>query len=130
MNASAPQHRPKNFIQRIWAHVPAELPWLVLMGVAMTYIAFPIQRVLLVLWVRGYDAYVHQGIRVLKGKPARFSDGQLVPDFPDFVLAMAMFFIVGIGVTGLYLIFLNRFERRELKQVRETAMRQVDQGKV
>ena len=93
--------------------MPLELPWLLSIGLGFTFIGLPIQRVLLVLWVRGSDAYFHQGIRVLKGKPVRFSDGQLVPTFPDFIAGMAMFLIIGLIATGLYLLCLRFQERRE-----------------
>jgi hypothetical protein len=55
-------------------------------------VAWPLRNIALVLWVRGSAAY-DTGLRVLRGKPTRFSDGQLVPDLPDLVTGFVAFAI-------------------------------------
>jgi len=39
----------------------------------------------LVIWVLGREAYFRDGVRVLPGKPVRFSTGELAPQLPDMV---------------------------------------------
>lgn len=63
------------------------------LGVILFFAVFwPLRDIALVYWVRGSAAYA-AGIRVLKGKPTRFSDGQVAPNLPDFVTGMAAFLV-------------------------------------
>lgn len=65
----------------------------------------------LVWWVYGKDAYFHDGIRVMPGKPIKFSTGELVPQFPDMVTGFAFFFVVVLGLSLLVIFGLRLYER-------------------
>ena len=58
----------------------------------MFLVTWPLRDVALVYWLRGRAAYQEQGVRILKGKPTRFSTGELVPDLPDIVTGASAFF--------------------------------------
>ena len=73
---------------------------------------WPIRNALLVFWVYGSAAYFDRGIRVLPGKPIRFSDGVLAPLLPDIVTGIAFFFLTTAGLTLLIFAGLKLYERR------------------
>lgn len=85
--------------------------WLGFLAIALIYVSWPIRNFALVCWVYGSDAYYNRGIRVLPGKPVRFSNGELAPTLPDLVTGFAAFFItVGILTVLLFLV-LRIYER-------------------
>jgi hypothetical protein len=51
------------------------------------------------LWVYGREGYLNQGIRVLPGKPIRFSDGVLVPQELDILTGFGMFCLTTFGLS-------------------------------
>jgi hypothetical protein len=108
------QPKPKDLATRVFEKLSFQLGWILILGSVFIFIGLPIQRALVVLWVRGSEAYFHQGIRVLRGKPVKFSDGQLVPSVPDFVTGLAMFMLVAVGLSYL-LVFCLRFYERHRK---------------
>ena len=55
------------------------------------FVTFPFRNICIVYWVYGKTAYVHDGIRVLRSKPIKFSNGELVPLIPDVVTAISAF---------------------------------------
>ena len=107
------ESKPKDLAARVFEKTGFQFGWLLVLISMFTFIGIPAQRVLIVFWVRGSDAYFHQGIRVLKGKPVKFSDGQPVPDFPDFVTGMAMFLLVTVGLSYLLIWILRFYEKRQ-----------------
>jgi hypothetical protein len=61
---------------------------------------------MLVYWVKGKVAYETLGIRVLPGKPTKFSSGDVVPEFPDIVTGFSAWILACIiGLTLAWLIF-------------------------
>src|SRR4051794_7525672 len=78
----------------------------------MTAILWPLRNALLVCWVHGRDAYFRDGLRVLPGKPIRFTNGELVPDWPDFVTGAALFLTVTFSLTALLILLLRAYEHR------------------
>jgi hypothetical protein len=85
--------------------------WLLFLLVVVLFVSWPIRNILLVWWVRGLDAYFSDGIRVLSGKPTRFSDGELVATLPDLVTGFGMFGVTVFGLSMLLLGALNSYER-------------------
>lgn len=92
---------PKNLRERRrWEYIGIPLGIFVLVK-----IAWPLRNIALVYWVRGGVAY-SAGIRVLPGKPTRFSDGQYVPDLPDFITGMVAFFVaMSVGMLVVRVVF-------------------------
>ena len=82
---SEPPSKPKDLATKVFANKKFVIPW----GLSLFYIfakfGIPFQRFLVVLWVRGSDAYFHHGVRAVGGKTVKFSDGGLVPDSVDAV---------------------------------------------
>lgn len=69
-----------------------------------------IRNAWLVVWVYGADAY-RGGLRVLPGKPIRFSNGALAPVLPDMVTGFAFFFVLVFGLTALLILGLRLWGR-------------------
>jgi hypothetical protein len=63
-------------------------------------VTWPLHFVAMVYWVYGKAGYTEQGIRVLKTRPLRFSNGQLVPPFVETVLGISTL-VVACIVGGL-----------------------------
>ncbi|HKV82380.1 MAG TPA: hypothetical protein VJP02_29805 [Candidatus Sulfotelmatobacter sp.] len=88
---------------RVFSNKAFELGWLIFLAVLVTFVTFPIQRVLLVWWAYGKDAYYQQGIRVIPRKPLRFSDGVLVPQTLEIITGAGMFLVTFFALTlGLF----------------------------
>jgi hypothetical protein len=119
---SEPTSKPKDLATRVSSDTKFQIAWVLFLGVIITYIGVPIQRFLIVLWVRGSNSYFHHGIRVLRGKPVRFSDGALVPDLPDFVTGIIVFFLgIMLGLSLLLFYTLRFYERHFQKQSNNAA---------
>ncbi|HTI98368.1 MAG TPA: hypothetical protein VL527_05645 [Dongiaceae bacterium] len=113
---SEPAAQPKDLATRVLSDTKWQLAWMLWLGLIITYVGVPIQRFLIVLWVRGSDAYYQQGIRALPGKPVKFSDGGLVTDLPGFMSGMIVFvFGIMIGLS-LLLVFTLRFYDKHIQQ--------------
>ena len=108
------QHR-RDTAERIFSHTGFTIAWVAFLGAFVTFVSWPIRNFFLVCWVYGSQAYFHEGVRVLKGKPIRFSNGELSPTLPDLVTGFGAFFITTIGLT-LLLIFIVRFYERHFKK--------------
>lgn len=65
--------------------------WVLAGFLANITVGVDLQRMLAVLWVKGFHAYFEQGIRVLPIKPAKFSDGTMVPDAPNAIFTFVVF---------------------------------------
>jgi len=75
-----------------------------------------VHNMALVIWVYGWNAYFQGGLRVLPGKPTKFSNGDLVPDFPDMITGFGYFFLVAGVTTSIYVILLTLYGRRFRKK--------------
>jgi hypothetical protein len=78
-----------------------------------------VRDLVLVVWVYGYDAYFTDGVRVLAGKPTRFSTGELAANLPDFVTGISYFVLVVFGGTCLLILALRWIEH--ISGTRESA---------
>ncbi len=84
---------------RVFHNRPFQTIWALFLFLIAIPASWPIRDALLVIWVRGSEAYFHRGIRVLPGKPIRFSDGGLAPMLPDMVTGFGVFFIATLGLS-------------------------------
>jgi hypothetical protein len=87
------------------------LPWMLFLMLVFIFVSIPIQQFLLVLWVYGREGYFHQGIRVLPGKPIRFSDGVRVPQELDILTGFGMFIVTIFGLTIALFFALRLYDR-------------------
>jgi hypothetical protein len=53
-----------------------------------------VRDALLVYWVYGSDAYFGLGVRILPGKPIRFSTGALAPVWADMITGFGFFAVI------------------------------------
>jgi hypothetical protein len=89
------------------------LPWIVFVGALFVFIGMPFAKALVVCWVKGWDAYFREGIRIPKGKhPLHFTDGSIVPELPYALANFAVFFSIVGGLSVLLLYALRVYERR------------------
>lgn len=70
-----------------------------------------VRNIALVIWVFGPNAYFHDGVRVLYGKPVRFSTGELAPQFPDMITGLGYFLIVALSWTILVNLVRGAYQR-------------------
>ncbi len=81
----------RNIAERLFKHTGLTVAWVAFLGAFVTFVSWPIRNFLLVCWVYGSQAYFRGGVRVLKGKPIRISNGELAPTFPDLVISFGFF---------------------------------------
>jgi hypothetical protein len=91
--------------QKPWGYFGIPIGILLLLKVV-----WPLRNIALVCWVRGSGAY-NDGIRVLRGKPTRFSDGQLVPNLPDFVTGLMAFFVAMLAAMLIVWFFSQVYDK-------------------
>jgi hypothetical protein len=72
----------------------------------------------LVCWVYGADAYYRRGIRVLPGKPIRFSTGELAPVLADMVTGFGFFFVTVLGLSLVLVLVLRTVDRSRPRSAR------------
>jgi hypothetical protein len=89
--------------------------WAIFLFLLVIFVSWPIRDFFLVCWVYGSDAYFHHGMRVLPGKPVRFSNGQLVPQLLDMVTGFGAFFVTVAGLSLLLIFALRLYERHSRK---------------
>jgi len=97
---------------RIFAKPYFAISWVAFLGSMFLLVGWPMRNVALVCWAYGPDGYFERGIRVLPGKPIKFSDGELVPLLPDVVTGFGAFFMTVVGLTLLAILALRLYERR------------------
>jgi hypothetical protein len=102
--------KSKDLTARLFSRPGFPIVWVVFLGAVVTRFWW-IRDMFLVWWVYGRDAYFRDGIRVLPGKPTRFSTGTLAPDWPDVVTGFSFFLVVVFGLTMLLLLGLRLYER-------------------
>lgn len=91
---------------------PFAIVWALFLFLLFGFVGTPVANALIVCWVRGPQAYLHEGIRIVKGRPLKFSDGMSVPAFPEYVTFFVLFFVVVFGLSYLLLFLLRVYERR------------------
>lgn len=104
---SQPQHLDERLLKR----PTFILPWLGFLTVVLLFVSWPLRNFALVCWVYGSQAYFHDGVRVLPGKPIRFSTGVEAPILPDLVTGFGAFIITVFGLTLLLIFGLRFYER-------------------
>jgi hypothetical protein len=102
---------PTDLASRVFENTKFQLAWILWLGLVLVFMGIPFQRFLVVCWVRGVDAYFSEHIRVLPGKPVKFSDGQPVPSLPDAVTGFVVFLVVALGLSLLIFHGLRFYER-------------------
>src|SRR5258708_3462642 len=115
--------KPLDLAGRVFENFYFAVSWAVFIGAVFIFVGLPFQRALVVLWVRGSDAYFQKGIRVLRGKPVKFSDGLPVPSLPDAATGFAVFMVTAVGLS-LLLFFFYVFMRDILNASYEPAANQ------
>lgn len=103
--------QPKHLDERLFNRAGFSVPWIIFLAIVLRFVSWPIRNFILVCWIYGRTAYIHDGIRVLAGKPMRFSTGAEVPSFPVFVTSFGAFFITCLGLTMLLIFSLRFYER-------------------
>ena len=107
--------KPRDLAGRLFENFYFTISWIAFLVVISKYVGWPLRNALLVCWVYGRDAYFRDGVRVVSGKPTKFSTGALVPQWPDLVTGFGEFIVIAFGLT-LLLIFLLRFYERHFKK--------------
>src|SRR5262245_7905159 len=80
-------------------------------GILLMYtVTWPLRNIALVYWVRGSSAY-HEGVRVLGGKPTRFSDGPLAPNLPNFVTGLLAFVVAMSAAFAISWLVYRAYEK-------------------
>jgi hypothetical protein len=110
MTTDQPVEQREDLPVRLSENFYFQVSWLIFLGLMITFVGWPIRNIVLVWWVYGTDAYFHEGVRVLKGKPIRFSNGELAPTLPDFVTGFGAFFVTTVGLTVLLIFVLRLYE--------------------
>jgi hypothetical protein len=106
---------PQDLASRVFKNRTFQAGWAVCL-LLFAMVSWPIRNAFLVLWVYGIDGYFRKGIRVLPGKPIRFSDRSPAPVLQDMVTGFGIFFLTTLVLT-LALIFALRFyERRSARR--------------
>ena len=112
MGSDLEQKEQRDLATRIFAKPYFAISWVAFLSGMFLLVSWPMRNIALVCWVYGSNGYFRRGIRVLSGKPIRFSDGELVPILPDLVTGFGAFFITVGGVTLLAILALRFYERR------------------
>ena len=103
---------------RLFKNTAFMIAWMVFLSLVLRFATWPVRNVALVFWIYGSHAWFHDGLRVLPGKPVRFSNGVEVPVLPDMVTGFGAFFITFFGLTLLLILVLRICERWFAKQNR------------
>jgi hypothetical protein len=101
---------------RVFEHRAFELGWIVFIAAFETFVTFPVQRILLVWWVYGINAFYQNGIRVIPRKPLRFSNGVLVPQGLQIITGFGLFFATFFGLSLTLFYGLRIFDHWHLRR--------------
>jgi len=96
--------------ERIFQNTGLTVVWVIFVGAFVGFISWPIRNRVLVWWSYGQHAY-ESGVHVLKGRPLKFSNGELVPHSHDVLTAFGAFFITVIGLTFLLIVIVRLYQR-------------------
>ena len=106
-----PALRPeRDLATRVFNNKWFSIPWVVFLGVVVTRFWW-VRNAVLVWWVYGRDAYFRDGVRVLPGKPLRFTTGELAPRWPDIATGFGFFFVLVFGLSLLAVFGLRLYDR-------------------
>jgi hypothetical protein len=119
-SVDGPTPRAADLASRVFENRIFALVWIVFLVLVLTFVGWPIRNALLVCWVYGTDGYFHQGIRVLPGKPIRFSDGSLAPQLADMVTGFGIFVATTLGLSLALFFALRFYDRRFAKPQKPT----------
>jgi|SRR5579872_5168487 len=111
-----PNSQPKHLDERLFDRLLFSLPWLAFMMLVLLFVSWPIRNIALVCWVYGSHAYFHDGIRVLPGKPVRFSNGAEAPTLPDLMTGFGAFVVTVFGLTTMLIFMLRIYERHFVRR--------------
>ena len=106
-----PSSQPPRLDARLLSDTKFVVAWVGVLAVFLLFVGWPLRNIALVLWVYGSRGYFDEGIRVLPGKPIRFSNGVEAPTLPDLVTGFGAFFITVLGLTLLLIYGLRFYER-------------------
>lgn len=101
----------KDLAERTFENKAFHLGWAVSLMFIVTFVSFPIQRILLVWLVYGRQAYARHRVYVIPRKPLRFSDGVLVPQHLDVLTGAGMFLLTVFGLTLTLFFGLRLYDR-------------------
>jgi hypothetical protein len=105
--------RPRDLATRLFNNLYFQLAWIAFLVAITRFVSYPVRDFILVCWFYGSHAYFHGGIRVVesKGKPTRFSNGDVLPGVPDPVIGVLTFAITVFGLSILLVLILRCYER-------------------
>jgi hypothetical protein len=92
--------------------------WAIFLFLTVIFVSWPVKYFLAVCWVYGTQGYFHDGIRALRVKPPRFSNGAPVPMNVDIVTGFGTFFATVLGLTLLLIFTLRFYQRLTKKRIR------------
>ncbi len=96
---------------RVFQNRAFELGWIIFLATFEMFVTFPVQRVLVVWWAYGLDAYYNHGVRVVPRKPLRFSTGALVPQNLEIITGVGLFLVTFFGLTFALFYALRSYDR-------------------
>ena len=105
------KRQPESLEGRFFRNKRFAFLWFGFLIAVFLFVSWPIRNIALVCWVYGRRAYFYDGIRVLPGKPIRFSNGAEAPTLPDLVTGFGAFIITMGGLTLLLIAALRLYER-------------------
>ena len=105
------QNNRPDLAKRVFAKRGFAVAWVVFLAAVFGTVGARVANAWLVCWVRGTDAYLHQGIRVVHGRPLKFSDGVPVPSGPEAVTGLVIFLVVFFGLSFLLQFVLRLYDR-------------------
>ena len=108
-NAPSPSSN-EDLATRVFNSKSFGVAWVVFLAVVVTSLWW-VRDAALVWLVYGQDAYFHRGVRLLPGKPIRFSTGELAPRWADMVTGFGFFAVVVFGLSLLLIVGLRLYER-------------------
>jgi len=107
--------RRDDFAMRVLRHPGFAIPWSFFLFFLVIRLWW-IRDAALVCWVHGSDAYFVNGVRVLPGKPIRFTTGELAPLIPDMITGFVFFLVTAGGLTALLVLVLRIWDRRRRRE--------------
>lgn len=97
--------------ERIFQNTGFTVVWVIFLGAFVGFVSWPIRYRVLVFWNYGRHGYFDEGVRVVPGRPLKFSTGELVPQSHDVATAFGAFFITAIGLTFLLIVMVRLYLR-------------------
>jgi len=111
MGKAASNVPKQDLATRVFKNIYFGMIWLLFLAFALRLV-WPLRNALLVIWVYGSDAYFKQGIRVLAGKPVKFSNGVEAPELPDLATGFGIFIVTVFSLSLLLIYALRLYEKR------------------